>query len=163
MKKLIFSLIYFFCNSFAPAQSLGLQQLGTLGGELSMKESPVLTQGIGSLTSTIIQNGTVRLDQGFFLACDLPCSDIKTDAIGYIGEGPEMKVFPNPVGDVIQVEAGEDQDLQYVIFNSIGQKVQAGLVENSHIILDSLPAGIYQLKISSAQKRKQLSIKIVKQ
>lgn len=161
MKYLILIALCLFCH-LLPAQSLGLQQLGNLGGELSSTGSPVLVHSIGATAATIIANDQIQVDQGMFLACDLPCSTVKTSISQSIFEQSALSVYPNPTrGDLYLKGEGLDR-YHYRLFQSTGQLVKEGSVQQSRISMNELPTGIYLLRAYDHTGNLKLVSKVIK-
>lgn len=68
----------------------------------------------------------------------------------------EIEVFPNPVGENLQLNlpANFQENIpEYKIINSMGQEVEHRILNQSHIISTTyLPSGIYQIRINSGAK-----------
>lgn len=70
----------------------------------------------------------------------LQCSDT---------EGGKIKVYPNPVSNVLTVENGEGKTFE--VINSLGQIVLSGVFQSSQLDTQSLSSGVYFLKIKKEQ------------
>lgn len=64
-------------------------------------------------------------------------------------EGGKIKVYPNPVSTVLTIENGENKAFE--IINALGQTVLWGSIQSSQVDTQSLPSGIYFLKIKTGQ------------
>ena len=71
-----------------------------------------------------------------------------------------FKVYPNPCSDKIMVQSKGTGRLDYKLFNSNGQLVKAGQLNNQCIEIAALPDGLYHLQLSN--ERMQETQKIVK-
>jgi len=58
-------------------------------------------------------------------------------------------IYPNPVGDVLQLKGKTFQGERYQIINTTGQIVKTGILERGVISLDKLETGVYFLQIST--------------
>lgn len=162
MKRLLSLGVGIFLSLSLQAQSLGLQQLGTLGGEISMNERLLLLQGMGSLSSTVIESDSTRLDQGMFLACDLTCSGIKTGVEAINEEEKYLRIFPNPAHTVVFIEGIDDKAFSFLLFTPTGQLLQEGSVKNEQISLESLSSGLYLLILHAKDSPSFYHRKIIK-
>lgn len=62
-------------------------------------------------------------------------------------QNQEMIIFPNPASEDIQL-VGEPKGLQFTINDFLGKQVQRGFInDNSKIIIQNLPAGIYSIEV----------------
>lgn len=75
-------------------------------------------------------------------------------------EDVSFKVYPNPCSDKIMVQSKVTGKLDYKLFNSNGQLVKAGQVNNQPIEIAVLPDGLYHLQLGN--DRLQETQKIVK-
>ena len=74
----------------------------------------------------------------------------------------EIKIFPNPVSDQLKVE-GLNTESVYVIYNNLGQIVKKDNIKNNQPIqVNSLPKGLYYIKISD-KKNSVINKKFIKE
>ncbi|MCQ2314554.1 MAG: C25 family cysteine peptidase [Bacteroidales bacterium] len=72
----------------------------------------------------------------------------------------EFSVYPNPANDVIYVNAGT-AEVEYGIFNSIGQMVMSGKAQGlTHINVSELSNGLYIIRLCSSNNVKAMRITI---
>ncbi|WP_180277187.1 T9SS type A sorting domain-containing protein [Chryseobacterium sp. 52] len=71
----------------------------------------------------------------------------------------KIALFPNPVKDILYINAPEENGYYYQMYNMSGQLVKSGKFENSKTNLSSLTSGIYLIRINNAEKM----VKIIKQ
>ncbi|KFF09578.1 hypothetical protein IX38_03545 [Chryseobacterium luteum] len=67
-------------------------------------------------------------------------------------------LFPNPVKDILYINAPEQDGYYYQIYNMSGQLVKSGKFENKKTDLSALTSGIYLIRINNSEK----IVKIVK-
>ena len=68
-----------------------------------------------------------------------------------------MKIYPNPVISQLHIELSTPETADYILYNSVGQQVMSGKVQNDAILnVESLSKGIYYLRI------KDMTAKIIK-
>ncbi|MFN2424613.1 MAG: T9SS type A sorting domain-containing protein [Cryomorphaceae bacterium] len=86
----------------------------------------------------------------------LPTSDLEPDS-------PQIKVFPNPTTDYVEVDMESNVLLNYKLFNAMGTLVQAGRISDSNkIAMSGLPQGLYFLHVSDGKNNKRSTVKIEK-
>ena len=78
-----------------------------------------------------------------------------------IRDKDDVKVYPNPVSDILQVK-GLPQGTSYTIYNTLGQKVKQGKMNNDQIEVSELSKGIYYLKLVD-QQQNILSKKLIRE
>ncbi len=89
------------------------------------------------------------------------------DYINYVEENNDMNIVvsPNPFTDIMRIENNNFYDIEYIIYNSLGQKMTMPTKINSFssqsINMESLHSGIYFIQIHS-ENTKQTSLKIIK-
>lgn len=64
----------------------------------------------------------------------------------------EWTIFPNPATDYLQIEGQIWNEVRYQISDVLGHDVQSGMSEGT-IDIESLPRGLYYLKIVSSEQR----------
>ncbi|WP_223608988.1 T9SS type A sorting domain-containing protein [Chryseobacterium sp. OSA05B] len=71
----------------------------------------------------------------------------------------KITLFPNPVKDILYIDAPEKDGYFYQIYNMSGQLVRSGKFENGKTDLSALISGIYLVRINNSEK----IVKIIKQ
>lgn len=71
----------------------------------------------------------------------------------------ELRVYPNPTQDILFIENIGDQEIEIVVFNTLGQKLINKQVSKS-VDLSSLPNGVYIIQLSN--KVSKVTKKVVK-
>lgn len=71
----------------------------------------------------------------------------------------KVALYPNPVRDILHIDAKDDKDYYYQIYNMSGQLVREGKFENKQINISSLVTGAYLIRINNAEN----FVKIIKQ
>ena len=59
-----------------------------------------------------------------------------------------LRVYPNPVGDVLYVETSEAQPSAYRITNVLGQTLMDGVLNATEIDVAHLPDGLYFITVN---------------
>ena len=74
-----------------------------------------------------------------------------------------LSIYPNPAQSTLtlQFEDAAQVGTNYVIYNELGQQVQAGILTDNQISVDQLRAGLYVLQVESADN-KQFIKKFIK-
>lgn len=155
-------LIALMCYSLSHAQSLGMQQLGSLGGQMGSTSSPILLHSMGAVAASVIQDNGIRLDQGMFLACDLACTRTTTGIESTIYAHPVISAYPNPAQLYVNLSGDSRQIAQYKLFNPTGQLIAAGQITEPRIDVSTLPAGLYLLQVYGRDGALSLNTKLVK-
>lgn len=75
-------------------------------------------------------------------------------------EWMELSILPNPANDFLNIKTKID-GLTYIIYNSIGQKILLGNLQDNKIYTTDLPSGIYIITFEKGQKRKSLKMVVV--
>ncbi len=73
-------------------------------------------------------------------------------------EQKKLSVFPNPVTDIVYIDAKDSRDYYYQIYNLSGQLVKEGKFENNKTNLSNLLSGAYIIRINNSE----LVVKIIK-
>ncbi|WP_298497589.1 immunoglobulin-like domain-containing protein, partial [uncultured Algibacter sp.] len=60
----------------------------------------------------------------------------------------ELTLFPNPVGDVLNIKTSKGGIISYKIVNTLGQIVNTGKTSNT-VIVDNLEAGMYYIEVEN--------------
>ncbi|MFP3592417.1 T9SS type A sorting domain-containing protein [Chryseobacterium sp. SIMBA_038] len=71
----------------------------------------------------------------------------------------KITLFPNPVKDVLYIDATENGKYFYQIYNMSGQLVQSGQFINDEAYVSSLPSGVYLVRINNSE----IVVKIIKE
>ncbi len=163
MKVLFTFFLSFGFMALAQAQSLGLQQLGAIGGDIQAGMGPQMTHSMGATAYTIAAQNQVRLDQGMFVPCDLKCSSIADGIETDIYQNPVIDFYPNPTEDMLFLEGASSQIISYKLYSTTGQLLTQGLIEQQQLSLSALPSGIYFLHLFGKQGQLSFVGKVVKQ
>lgn len=73
-------------------------------------------------------------------------------------ETNELVVYPNPVMDILYVNA--DFNTKFTVYSLTGNLVKTGILENGIISLGSLPKGMYVIEIGNTEKSKAVISKL---
>lgn len=162
--KFIFILFFpFLFIQYPQAQSLGMQQLGSIGGWISASSGPSLHHSIGAVANTVIEDNDVRLDQGMFLGCDLSCDTIKISGIeSLIYQNSLLSIYPNPTHNILRLEGGSLLIHRYEIFSLNGQLLENGKISNEMISTSNLAPGMYLLKVHGREGELTLLAKVIR-
>ncbi|MBW8522127.1 T9SS type A sorting domain-containing protein [Chryseobacterium chendengshani] len=71
----------------------------------------------------------------------------------------KLTVFPNPVKDILHIDAKDDKDYYYQIYNMSGQLVKEGKFDSKQTNVSSLVSGVYLIRINNSET----IVKIIKQ
>ncbi|MBP1673193.1 MAG: hypothetical protein H6Q25_1008 [Bacteroidetes bacterium] len=73
-----------------------------------------------------------------------------------------FEVYPNPTQDMITIQTNSDEVIAYAIYNTFGQKVNQGVINNNVISMKELEAGIYFIKLMNPKTQNIETFKVVK-
>ncbi|MEL7533240.1 MAG: T9SS type A sorting domain-containing protein [Bacteroidota bacterium] len=163
MKVLITIMLSLGFLPFAVAQSLGLQQIGAIGGDIQAGSGPQLSHSMGAAVYTIAEQSQVRLDQGMFVPCDLKCTEFSDGIADDLYNSPIIQIYPNPTSGILSIEGDLDLIDRYELFSPTGQRLAAGIISNQQLSISQLPAGIYFLQVYNKQAQLSFVGKVVKQ
>ncbi len=71
----------------------------------------------------------------------------------------KISLFPNPVKDILYINASDKTGYYYQIYNVAGQFVKSGKFENGRTDLSALSSGVYLVRINNSEE----IVKIIKQ
>jgi len=148
MKKIIYTAILLI-PFLGQAQVLDQNVIGT-AGNYSESGTASLSWTIGETVVETVSDGTTALTQGFQQG---------NLSVTTLIEQPELsstlKVYPNPVKNILHVET-DKKGMDYQLLNISGQAVANGKLENTNqeINFSALPVGTYFLKISEEKTHK---------
>jgi len=70
----------------------------------------------------------------------------------------DLVLYPNPVSSVLYINANDDKEYYYQIYNMSGQLVKKGKFENKQTNVSELISGVYLVRVNDAEK----VVKIIK-
>ncbi|MGX9986077.1 M4 family metallopeptidase [Soonwooa purpurea] len=73
-------------------------------------------------------------------------------AVSDINKNNAFNIYPNPVKDIINIQAKKSGEMSYQIINVSGQVVLSGKASNQSINVQPLPVGNYVIKISNGDE-----------
>jgi len=71
----------------------------------------------------------------------------------------KLIIFPNPVKDLLNLDAKDDKDYYYQMYNMAGQLIKEGKFNNKQTDISQLPTGAYLIRINNSES----VVKIIKQ
>ncbi len=77
-------------------------------------------------------------------------------AVSDINKNNAFNIYPNPVKDVINIQAKKSGEMSYQIINVNGQVVLSGKAANQSVNVQSLPVGNYVIKIANGEETSNL-------
>ncbi len=105
-----------------------------------------LDNGSGPFSTAIINN---ELYIGEYFEGKISKLDLDNLSIHKNDPKQTIKLFPNPSENMIQVQ-GLIAEREYIIYNSLGQKISEGEIMNNGLInIESFPSGIYILNFEN--------------
>ena len=148
MKKIIYAALLL-VPLLGQAQDLDQNVIGTAGNYFE-NGTASLSWTIGETVVETVSDETNTLTQGFQQGNLSVTTLIKqAEAVNY------LKVYPNPVENILHVET-DKTGVFYQLLNISGQSVSNGILENTkqEINLSAFPAGSYILKIDNRETHK---------
>lgn len=128
--------------------STAFQTTGTCGVTMRVMITQTLaTSACGSFTYGEVE------DYGVALLASGTLSTIEDH------KNKEINIYPNPVSDVLTVD-GIVSDLKYEIYNSVGQKINAGKLADHKVDVHDLTKGVYFIQLK--EKEKITKLKFIK-
>ena len=90
-------------------------------------------------------------------ACtDTICQQVTVDTlVGGLGEWAGFQLFPNPASDFVELTVAGEVDLTLDLFDMAGRlalHLEPGVISRTRLELSEIPAGLYLLRIRSADK-----------
>ncbi len=148
MKKIIYTVLLF-TPLLGQAQDIDQNVIGTAGA-YSENATGSLSWTIGETVIETVSDGTNTLTQGFQQG-DL----FVTNLIEQLELSSNLKVYPNPVENILHVET-DKKDMDYQLLNISGQAISNGKLKNTNQVINfsDLPAGTYFLKINNEKTHK---------
>lgn len=116
-------------------------------------------QGTYSLTT---DNGTVIKQGGNFGASEITKITISSSSSISQNSPGNIKVYPQPVHDILNVEGNGNSRYKYVLLNTLSQVVASGKFTQKGVINTSfLPQGMYLLHIENQENNNLIIKKII--
>ena len=125
----------------------GAFTINALTGALSVANAKALNSDF-SLVVKVQDNGTGNLSSQADITINILIVGIEITRYN-----KAIKVYPNPVADVLTIETGENQDRQsFEIINSTGQIVLQGNLSGKTVVqITNLSPGIYLIKFRNGR------------
>ena len=119
-----------------------------------------ISQSVGQVAYTSGQNNLAIVGEGV-QQCFSVSSTQNLDGVDLLEI--EVKIFPNPSSDVLNVQISdfqENKELQYTLFSTDGKILTEGTCVNlnTQIPVNQLVAGVYLLKISNGKSERNFRI-----
>lgn len=132
------------------SQSLGLMQVGSIGGQIREGSGLVLIHSVGAIASTAIDQNGQSLDQGMFVSCDLKCTEtvhIENAVLGHAS----LTVYPNPTHSFLTIQGDLPFRSYFELYSAVGQLIEKSPIHEKRISLLNQARGIYLLRIYSQE------------
>ena len=70
-------------------------------------------------------------------------------------KGPDMTLYPNPVGDLLNIRVGDDEKHQLELYNIFGQPMKQLVIQGRHTMdVASLEPGVYLITVDGISAAK---------
>ena len=142
------TLLFLLLPIFGFGQIIDRDVIGT-AGETFEEGSILLDWTLGEVTTESLNVGSILLTQGFHQG------NLEVNALPGQETVFELKVYPNPVTDILIIEA-PIQDLDYRLVDANGRVISNGNITSDPYELDftNQPPGIYFLWVDEHQTHK---------
>jgi len=150
MKKLLLLFCVLVVSSYATAQTLSPEVISTSGTSMS-NGSTTLDWTLGEPATATLDNPQNAITQGFHQPT------IIVTAIADAATLNNVKVFPNPTIEVVQIQFTANQKNTLVELYSVDGKLLEKHLVNSQALemnMSTYPAGTYLLKINKSETHK---------
>jgi hypothetical protein len=128
--------------------SVSAQEVVSTQGESYSNGGYTIDFTIGELVTETVSNGTNDLTQGFH--------QTNWRFLGVEDHVPQYEalIFPNPTADVLNIRAGEFQNVTYTLYDQQGKMVITNvlLTEQTPIQVSQLAPGSYYLTLSNEKQ-----------
>ncbi|MEI7492685.1 MAG: T9SS type A sorting domain-containing protein [Bacteroidota bacterium] len=165
IKTIVLPLVLIGISILGYSQILDHQAISSLGGSVSGSLPASYTAGGNVITTASSQS--IVITQGFEqpLPADFP--------VGIAGKQPDgmtIRVWPNPVSDLVTIQVSYDKPLNFniTLYNQSGQAVRTTKAKNqantsvTSLDLSLLPPGTYIMNLSSEDGNMNSTYKVVK-
>jgi hypothetical protein len=152
MKKILLLFCALVAFNYATAQTLSPEVITTSGTSMS-NGTTTLDWTLGEPATATLDNSTNLLSQGFHQP------SIVVTTIADAATLNDVKVFPNPTIDVVQIQFTSTQKNTLVEVYSVDGKLLEKHLVNSQALeinMSTYPAGTYLLKINKSETHKLL-------
>jgi hypothetical protein len=156
MIKRITFFIALFAESYVCAQSLS-QTVNATAGDFYQNGTASLSWTIGEPIVNTLENGSLRLTQGFHQPY-LAISSIYE--LGNIG----IRLYPNPSKSMLNIDITETGSFSADLYDLLGRKLQSFSIVGNHYSLDltDFAAANYFIRIYNSEKHQIATYKIQK-
>ncbi|MDF2933263.1 MAG: hypothetical protein K0R36_2594 [Chryseobacterium sp.] len=106
-------------------------------------------------SNTFVPNGCGNFGYGEVEDYGVYFSTTPNLATNETEKNKEISLFPNPVSDILNI-AGISSEIDFEIYNSVGQKVSSGKTSDNKVNVHQLLKGIYSIQIRDKAKENRL-------
>lgn len=128
--------------------------LASVGGNISCAVTMRVV-----FSNTAVANGCGNFAYGEVEDYDVYLSAESNLGINDWKKDNEISVYPNPTSDILQV-SGISSELEYTIYNAVGQKISKGKTNHKKINVNHLINGVYFIEFN--EKENQVRLKFIK-
>lgn len=111
--------------------------------------------------TTFTNQANIFFDFNFPIQTNVASTIIQTLSVNESLENNEVRIYPNPTIDIVNIMNYNLEELKIEVFNAFGQEINLK-IENNTIDLTSVPAGIYYITILNSLTGKKITQKIIK-
>ncbi|MFA6524238.1 MAG: T9SS type A sorting domain-containing protein [Candidatus Paceibacterota bacterium] len=164
MKKIFFILVALFCYKISFAQISVERQVISSTGNLTNVGAIKAFSNVGETVIQTFSQTTLVITQGFEQGNKISATGINLDNIS---SKNEISIYPNPVGNIINLEFQSDkkEEIKIEMINLLRQVVfsknlTAQISENNFTLeVNTIPKGVYILQIKGSEIFTKLVIK----
>lgn len=112
--------------------------------------------------TTFTNQANIFFDFNFPIQTNVASTIIQTLSVNESLENNEVRIFPNPTNNVVNIDFQNEEDYSVSVFTTLGQSISLDM-KNKQLDFSALPNGIYYVHIHHKNHNKSTQIKIVKQ
>ncbi len=130
------------------------------GGDISTNGTTKMVYTLGEVAVQENSTGNIHVSEGFIGVNSLVSLDIENYSIL-----SDIKVYPNPTSDYININFTQKSDYDISIYNLAGELIYSKQIIESNkesINLNKFPAGTYLFVVKQVAEQKATTYKIIK-
>lgn len=158
MKKILFFLLSLVLSSWGFSQTTSPTVIGS-GGDHYANPNAQISWTLGEIQTETVVNGSTQLTQGFHQVT------LAVTAVEDFLQELAVRVFPNPVSDILHVEAEDaTQKMGVKLFDLTGKQLQAqpSFFQSTTLDFSTYARGTYYLQLTDGNGKPIKTFNILK-